>query len=53
MDILMASNLLVEYILNLLNLLEGIILMLEKSRYYKKPVVTKSQRYTKPFSELA
>ena len=42
MDILMASNLLVEYILNLLNLLAWIILMLEKSRYYKKP-----------FSELA
>ena len=41
-DILMASNLLVEYILNLLHLIEGIILMLEKSRYYKKP-----------FSELA
>ena len=42
MDILMASNLLVEYILNLLNLLnllEGIILMLEKSRYYKKPTL--------------
>jgi len=36
-DILMASNLLVEYILNLLNLLAWIILMLEKSRYYKKP----------------
>jgi hypothetical protein len=42
MDILMGSNLLVEYILNLLHLIEGIILMLEKSRYYKKP-----------FSELA
>ena len=50
MDILMASNLLVEYILNLL---EGIILMLEKIRCYKKPFITKSQRYTKPFGELA
>ena len=37
MDILRGSNLLVEYILDLLHLIEGIILMLEK-----KPILQKA-----------
>ena len=44
MDILMAGNLLVEYILNLL---KGIILMLGK-----RPILQKSRCYKKPVNEL-